>query len=210
MISKLKSPSSSNNIPQTDLAVLERDLRQLSLRYMRQSVELPLNHQDQAVRAKLYAAANALQQAVREGMVADAIFEISSNLIGCEEVALLVMPGQRGRVDFIGSVEFSPTRLDTLRRNAKRIIEEAPEDSILVETAGKDRSFLSSLGITARIPFGRDGLTKGAIVFFDLLPQRSGLDSGDRELLKLLCAYAGPCLASNKTKHQETSGWMQL
>lgn len=210
MISKLKSPWSSRDVPQTDLAVLERDLRQLSLRYMRQSVELPLNHQDQVVRAKLYAAANALQQAVREGMVADAIFEIGSNLIGCEQMALLVTCEQQGRVAFTSSVGFNPKQVETIRWNAKRILEEAPEDSIYITTGAEDRSFLSSLGITARIPFRLDSATKGAIILFDLLPQRSGLDSGDRELMKLLCAYAGPCLASNTTKHQETSGWVQL
>src|SRR5215831_600872 len=210
MISKLESTGNSVNTQQASLAELERNLGSLSLQYMRQTVELPLNHEKQAVLARLYSAANTLHQAVRNGIVENAIFEISSNLIGCEQVALLVISRHRGRIDFIGSVEFNPTRLDTLRRNAKRIIEEAPADSILIETASKDRSFLSSLGISARIPFGLDSATKGAIVFFDLLPQRSGLDAGDHELLKLLSAYTGRCLAANKTRHQEPLGWMQL
>jgi hypothetical protein len=210
MISKLESADNSVSTPQASLADLERNLGSLSLQYMRQTVELPLTHEKQAILARLYSATNTLQQAVRNGIVENAIFEISSNLIGCEQVALLVMAMQGGRVDFIGSVEFSPARLETLRRNAKRIIEEAPPDSILIETAGRDQSFLSSLGISARTPFGLDGLTKGAIVFFDLLPQRNGLDAGDRELLKLLSVYTGHCLAANKTRHQESFGWMQL
>lgn len=209
MISKHESPG-LRNIPQADLADLERDLRQLSLRYMRQSVELPLNHKDQAVRAKLYAAAKALQQAVREGMVADAIFEIGSNLIGCEQMALLVTREQQDRVAFAGCAGFNPKQVEAIRWNAKRILEEAPADSIYIKNGAEDRSFLSSLGISARIPFWLDRASKGAIVFFDLLPQRNGLDAGDRELLKLLCAYTGPCLAANKIKHQETLGWMQL
>lgn len=211
MISKQESPRSSKNVPQVDLASLERDLRQLSLRYMRQSMELPLNHNDQAVRAKLYAAANALQQAVREGMVADAIFEIGSNLIGCEQMALLVTCKQQDSIAFSSSTGFNPQQLEAIRRNAKRILEEVPADSIYIKSgAAEDRSFLWSLGISACIPFWLDGATKGAIVFFSLLPQRNGLDAGDRELLKLLCAYTGPCLAANKIKHQETSGWVQL
>jgi hypothetical protein len=209
MISKSETISSVN-IPQTSMADLERNLGSLSLQYMRQSLELPLNHEKQTVLARLYSAANTLHQAVRKDIVENAIFEICSNLIGCEQVALLVMSKQKDGVDFIGSAEFNPTRLDTLRRNAKRIIEEAPADSIFIATADKDRPFLSSLGISARIPFRLDSATKGVIVFFDLLPQRNGLDARDRELLKLLCAYSGPCLAASKTKHQETSGWMQL
>jgi hypothetical protein len=206
MISKPEWPWSSKNIPQADLAVLEQDLRHLSLRYMRQSVELPLNHEDKAVRAKLYAAAKALQQAVRENMVADAIFEIGSNLMGCEQIALLVTCEQQDRVALLGSVGFNPEQLEAIRRNAKQIIKEAPADSIYIKTGADDHSFLSSLGITARIPVRLDSARKGAIVLFDLLPQRNGLDSGDRELMKLLYAYAGPCLAANNIHHQEIFG----
>jgi hypothetical protein len=204
------SKSESINTSQTSLADLERNLGSLSLQYMRRSIELPLNHEQQTVVARLYSAANTLHQAVREGIVENALFEIGSNLIGCEQVALLVMSKEKGRVDFMGSADFNPKHLDVLRHNAKRIIEEAPTDSIFIETADKDRSFLSSLGISARIPFWLDSATKGAIVFFDLLPQRNGFDAVDRELLQLLCAYTGPCLAANKTKQQKTTGWVQL
>jgi hypothetical protein len=210
MISKPKLPWSSKNIPQADMAGLERDLRQLSLRYMRQSVELPLDHEKQTVMARLYSAANTLQQAVREGMVADAIFEIGSNLIGCEQMALLVTCEQQDRVAFAGSVGVNPKQLEAIRRDAKRILKEAPADSIYIKTGVEDRFFLSSLGITALIPFRLDSATKGVIILFDLLPQRNGgLDSGDRELLNLLCAYAGPCLATNKIQHQEIFGGVQ-
>lgn len=206
MISKPEWPWSSRNTQKADLAGLEQDLRHLSLRYMRQSVELPLNHEDKAVRAKLYAAAKALQQAVRQNMVADAIFEIGSNLMGCEQIALLVTCQQQDRVALLGSVGVNPEQLETIRRNAKRIIEEAPADSIYIKAGVEDHSFLASLAITARIPVRLDSTRKGAIVLFDLLPQRTGLDSGDRELLKLLCAYAGPCLAANNIHHQEIFG----
>lgn len=206
MISKPEWPWSSRNTQKADLAGLEQDLRHLSLRYMRQSVELPLNHEDKAVRAKLYAAAKALQQAVRQNMVADAIFEIGSNLMGCEQIALLVTCQQQDRVALLGSVGVNPEQLETIRRNAKRIIEETPADSIYIKTGVEDHSFLASLAITARIPVRLDSTRKGAIVLFDLLPQRTGLDSGDRELLKLLCAYAGPCLAANNIHHQEIFG----
>jgi len=206
MIPGSKWPWSERALPAADLAVLERDLRRLSMRYMKQSVELPLNHREQAVMSKLYAAVKVLQQSVREGVVADAIFEIGSNLIGCEQVALLVTCEQRGRVAFIGSAGFDPKQLQALRRNAMRIIEDDSTESIYIKTGAEDQCFLSSLGITARIRFRLNRETKGAIVLFDLLPQRSGLDSGDRELLKLLGAFAGPCLAAGKIQHHEILG----
>ena len=206
MISKSETIWGSINLPQASLADLERNLGNLSSQYMKQSVELPLDHEKQTVLARLYAATNTLHQAVKEGMVADAIFEISSNLIGCEQVALLATCERQDRVAFIGSVGLNPGQLEAIRRDAKRIIEETSADSIYIKTGADDLPFLSSLGITARIPFRLDSATKGAIVMFDLLPQRNGLDSGDRELLKLLCAYAGPCLATNKIQHQEIFG----
>src|ERR1700739_2722691 len=123
MISKLESTGNSVSTSQASMVDLERNLGSLSLQYMRQTVELPLTHEKHAVLARLYSAAITLHQAVRNGLVENAIFEISSNLIGCEDVALLVMSRQRGRIDFIGSAEFSAALLDTLRRNAKRILE---------------------------------------------------------------------------------------
>ena len=206
MISKSETIWGSINLPQASLRDLERNLGNLSAQYMKQSVELPLDHEKQTVLARLYAAANTLHQAVKEGMVADAIFEISSNLIGCEQVALLAACERQDRVALIGSVGLNPKQLEAIQRDAKRIIEETSADSIYIKTRADDVSFLSSIGITARIPFRLDSATKGAIVMFDLLPQRNGLDSGDRELMKLLCAYAGPCLATNKIQHQEIFG----
>ena len=206
MMPGTKSPWSESELPPAELAGLERDLRHLSGRYMKQSVELPLNHKDQAVMSKLYAAVKVLQQAVREGMVPDAIFEISSNLIGCEQVALLVTYEPRGQVAFLGTEGFNPKQLEALRRNAMRIIEEDPLNSLYIATGADDQCFLASLGISARVRFRLNREMKGAIVLFDLLPQRSGLDSGDRELLKLLGAFAGPCLATGKIQHHEILG----
>ena len=146
--------------------------------------------------AKLYAGAKRLHQAVKEGAVADAIVEIGSNLMGCEQMALLIMREQWDHITFLNSVGLDLKRIEAMRMNAKGIIEEAPADDIYIKGEAKNPDlFLSSLGVTAYVPFWMDHTTKGAIVFFDLLPQRNGLDSGDRELLKLLCAYAGPCLS---------------
>src|SRR5215813_13522568 len=119
MISKSESIHTSS--PQPILADLERDLGSLSLQYMRQSVELPFNHEKQTVLARLYSAANTLHQSVRSGLVEKAIFEIGSNLIGCEQVALVVISKRQSGVSFIGSAEFDPKKVETLRRNAKRV-----------------------------------------------------------------------------------------
>lgn len=189
--------------PAPDAAFLERDLQDLSAKFLQRSSELPLTHKEQLALAKLYAGAKRLHQAVKEGAVADAIVEIGSNLMGCEQMALLIMREQWDHITFINSVGLDLKRIEAMRMNAKGIIEEAPADDIYIKSeAKKPDLFLSSLGVTAYVPFWLDRSTKGAIVFFDLLPQRDGLDSGDRELLKLLCAYAGPCLSLGRANQE--------
>lgn len=189
--------------PAPDASLLERDLQDLSSKFLQRSSELPLTHQEQRTLAKLYAGAKRLHQAVKEGAVADAIVEIGSNLMGCEQMALLVMREQWDQITFINSVGLELNRLEAMRMNAKGIIEKAPADDIYIKSeAKKPDQFLSSLGVTAYVPFWLDRTTKGAIVFFDLLPQRDGLDSADRELLKLLCAYAGPCLFLDRASQE--------
>jgi hypothetical protein len=188
-------------------ARLEQLLQDLSNQYLQRCVETPPRDPEYASMAKLYAGTKRLHQAVEEGAVAEAIAEIGSNLMGCEQMALMVTQGKGNKITLIGSVGLSPKQLSSMRINASAIMEEAPADTIYMKSDGEKPSpLLSSLGITAFVPFWLDHTTRGAIVFFDLLPQRNGLDSTDRELLRLLGAYVGPCLSAGKGTGQETFG----
>jgi hypothetical protein len=191
---------------QTDVARLKQHLEDLSAQYLQQFGETSLEDGNLVTLSKLYAGAKRLHEAVKEGAVADAIVEIGSNLIGCEQMAVIVARGERNKVDFIGSAGLNRRQLHSMRMNARAIIEEAVMGAVYMARDGEEPDpLLSSLGIVAFVPFSLDYTTKGGIVLFDLLPQREGLDSSDRELLKLLCAYAGPCLSTDKGKDQETS-----
>lgn len=189
--------------PERQLESLEGDLLALSMQYRERCSQLPLNDRKQTALARLYAGARRLREAVQEGSVAEAIVEIGSNLMGCEKMALFLLPEHWNRVFLLSSVGLSLEQIQAMHMNAKGIIEEAPADDIYIESeTKKPDSFLSSLGVTAYVPFRLDDATKGAIVFFDLLPQRNGLDMTDRELLKLLSTYAGRCLSAGKTKEE--------
>jgi len=191
---------------ETDVARLEQDLEDLSAQYLQQFGEASLDDGNIVTLSKLYAGAKRLHEAVKEGAVADAIVEIGANLIGCEQMAVILARGERDKVAFIGSAGLNRRQLDSMHMNARAIIEEAGMGAVYMASGGEEPDpFLSSLGIVAFVPFPLDYATKGGIVLFDLLPQRDGLDSSDRELLKLLGAYAGPCLSTDKGKDQETS-----
>jgi hypothetical protein len=195
----------TRDVREADYARLEQCLQALSMRYRRECAEVSPGDAKHAALAKLYAGAQRLHQAVREGAVADALVEIGSNLMGCEQMAVMVARGKRKNIAFIGSVGLNRKQLKAVRMNAREIIEEAATDSVYIADDGqRPNPVLQSLGITAFVPFWLDYTTKGAIAFFELLPQRNGLDSTDRELLTLLGAYAGPCLSTSKTRPQET------
>lgn len=190
-------------IPEAELGSLERDLQAISVQYRERCSRLPLSDQKQTALARLYAGARRLRQAVQEGAVADAIIEIGSNLMGCEKMALFLLREHWNRVVLLSSVGLTLEQTEAMHMNAREIIQEAPTDDIYIQSeAGKPDPFLSSLGVTAYVPFWLDDATKGAIVFFDLLPQRNGLDAADRELLKLLSDYAGRCLSAGSTKEE--------
>lgn len=192
------------DVRETDYARLEQHLRDLSMRYQQLCAEVLPGDAKYMALAKLYAGAKRLHQAVKEGAVADAIVEIGSNLIGCEQMAVIVAWGKRKNVGFIGSVGLNRKQLKAVKMNAREIIEDATDNVYIANDGETPDPVLQALGITAFVPFWLDYTTKGAIAFFELLPQRNGLDSTDRELLTLLCAYAGPCLSTSKVKPQET------
>jgi hypothetical protein len=188
-------------------ARLEQLLQDLSNQYLQRCVGTPPRDPEYASMAKLYAGTKRLHQAVKEGAVAEAIAEIGSNLMGCEQMALVATQAKGNKITLIGSVGLNRKQLSSMRTSARAIIDVAPADTIYMKSDGeKPDPLLSSLGITAFVPFWLDDTTKGAIMFFDLLPQRNGLDSTDRELLTLLSAYVGPCLSAGKGKDQETFG----
>jgi hypothetical protein len=195
----------SREVCLAEVARLEQLLHDLSTQYQKRCVETSPRDPEYAAMAKLYAGTKRLHQAVKEGAVAEAIAEIGSNLMGCEQMAVLATQDKGNKIILIGSVGLDRKQLSSMRSNARAIMEEAPADTIYMKSDG-EKPVLSSLGITAVVPFWLDSTTKGAIVFFDLLPQRNGLDSADRELLTLLCAYAGPCLSAGNRKDQETFG----
>src|ERR1700756_1889749 len=94
----------SRQVRETDFARLEQHLQDLSTQYMQRCAETSPHDEKHAAMAKLYAGAKRLHQAVLEGAVADAIVEIGSNLMGCEQMGLIVARGKGNKIAFIGSV----------------------------------------------------------------------------------------------------------
>jgi len=147
--------------------------------------------------SRLFAVTQRLKLAVQDGgksSVSDAIIEIGSNLLACEEMAVLELDTDFGDLSIAASVGLTASQRQTLKAQAKKISVEINRGQVrIVDARVPGDEFLASVGITALVPLSQGQTTEGAIVFFSLLPQRKGFDSGDRELLGLLAAY-GPSL----------------
>ena len=167
-----------------------------SAEFRRRAIACPSNL---SVWTKLYAANQTMLSAMREQRVSPALIEICSNLLGCEELAIIEIERTTGAVHFLAEEGLPAERRETLIRNARSLeprIE--PGNAEIAPAEGKNPASLVSMGISALVPLWADERSSGAMVLFQLLPQRNGFDTEDREVLQLLSIYAGPCLRSQR------------
>jgi hypothetical protein len=183
------------------LALLEPSVHGRWVSYMQSCSTKLCADERLAVYAKLYAAMERLNESVRESCVAEAILEIGSNLMACEQMAVVVLHQDGGADSILRSVGLTRQRLQTLRQKTRLAIAEIPENEIYLSGLSPfPCPTSSSIGITACAPVSQTKNRKGAIAFYDFLPQRDALNAGDHALVKLLSIYAGPCLFEIETK----------
>lgn len=128
-------------------------------------------------------------------MPASAVIEIASNLMACEEVAILQVTPNHHELSVLSSVGLSDRQRRALESHAAQLAAEIDKERVfMAREMGRDDTLFASLGIQAFVPLCQNRKAQGAIVFFNLLPQRNSFQPGDRELLDLFWAYAGPCL----------------
>jgi hypothetical protein len=143
---------------------------------------------------RLYSASERLKQAVQQNDVAREILVIGSSLLGCDEMAILELHGS-SNLSLLAGSGMTAGRQQALVANTAAIASAIQAGQIsIVNTDGPYNLLWSELGITAFVPVCNQGKPRGAIVFYQFLPQRSDLDLADRELLRLLSMFAGPSL----------------
>jgi len=184
---------------QKSASALAEMLETRSREYLQHCLKTSPTLDRHTVWSRLYAVTQRLKQAVLSGggeSVADAVIEIGSNLLGCEEMAVVALHGIGSPPSIVSSVGLSAVSRQTLKANGSAIAKEIRRGQVrIVDKRVLGDEFLSSVGITALVPLAQGHIAEGAIVFFSLLRQRQGFDSRDREILGLLAAY-GPSLFS--------------
>lgn len=146
---------------------------------------------------KLYAASRVLLAATRARQVIPALVELCSNLLACEELAIVEVERGTRALHFLGEENLLSDQRALLAANAesvdKWITQGSPRFPQTVDAQG---SVHFPLPISAVVPLWRDEQSSAAIFLLRLLPQRTEFDAEDREVLQFLSMYAGPCLRS--------------
>ena len=182
-------------IPGTDSDIgLEQALDRCAAHCLNGCLETAPGDQTNSAWLKLYAASERLRIAVREHDVLQALLEIGSNLMACEEMAVIAVQ-KDGHVSVLASSGLTEHRAEVLIAKAEQIAAEIGRGQITIVN-GFGNAVWSELGVTAFVPVWHKSEPRGALIFYKLLPQRTGFDAADYELLQLLSIYSGACLFS--------------
>lgn len=131
-------------------------------------------------------------RASREGGALGAVGEIVSQVLGCEEHALLAVEAPGVRLRPVAAMGLSPERLEALQ---------VPQGIVglvalhgVPYVAGRTSSIGATsheAGLTACIPLRTGKEVRGVLALFRMLPQKRALSREDLELLDVLAAEAG-------------------
>jgi hypothetical protein len=138
------------------------------------------------------AARKRLRECKNSAEACEAIREIVSNLLGCEEMAVYRFGSKHPQISLVWSFGIDPRAYATkelLNASAlARVIAGeiyVDEESIRAEVVGRRKR------VSAAVPIQFRGKTAAALTLFRLLPQKTKIDQFDRELFAVVSAEAG-------------------
>jgi GAF domain len=155
--------------------------------------------------ARLEAARHRLQESVNPVDTVEAIREIVTGLVGCEEIALFTV--DPGKSTLFWSFGIDPTRhktLDTLEEPAlQRVLR---GEIYIVPAVGEQRANAANPPLRVFVPIRVSGRTVAVLVMLKLLPQKIGFDESDMQLVELLSNEAGRALFGGGMDSQPQAG----
>lgn len=140
--------------------------------------------------ARLEAARHRLRESVGPVDTVEAIREIVTGLLGCEEIALFTV--DQGNSTIFWSFGIDPTQhktLDTFEEPALRRVLEGKHH--LAKAVGEQRAGMSNPPLRVFIPIRMSSRTVAVLVMLRLLPQKIAFDESDFRLVELLSNEAG-------------------
>jgi hypothetical protein len=146
--------------------------------------------------ANLYVASYRLHGTLKRGEVLSTILEIVTNLIGSEQIAVFERHPGGEALTLVTSAGIDPRRYRLLPLDAGVIGACVRSGQTFVAGDGPEPALRTpeEAELSACVPLRLDGRVSGAIALFRLLPQKSGIESLDRELFDLLATHAATAL----------------
>ncbi|HLL04549.1 MAG TPA: chemotaxis protein CheD [Myxococcaceae bacterium] len=143
-------------------------------------------------RPRVAAARQRLDSCTRPAQVLEAVGEIVSQLVGCEEFALLGLGVSGKAFASASAMGLDWERLQALLKAPGVLGRVARGEGAYVAgtTPGVSLSEAEE-GLTACVPLRAGERVSGVLALFRLLPQKRGLDDEDLELLDLLSVHGG-------------------
>lgn len=171
----------------------------------RDFAELEQRHNDLA---SLYVAADQLHGTFDEKAVVTAIEEIVINLIGCEQFGVFDLDPASGQMRLIRSFGLPRHIKETLDASQGILGRAVATGEVILTSPANAASLLAhERGLTACVPLMVSSRVSGAILLFELLPQKSGrLAPVDTELLALLAAQAGAAVHASRALARSERG----
>jgi GAF domain len=143
--------------------------------------------------ARLEAAQKRLLESMDQADAIEAIREIVTNLLGCEEIGLFTVGhGNERNSGLLWSFGIDPQQHKTLDAFEPSALHRVREGELHIAKATPDgHGNHETRPLRAFVPICLDGRTVAVLVMFKLLPQKLGFDEADIRLVKLLSSEAG-------------------
>jgi hypothetical protein len=155
------------------MAPLEELLDSRSREYLELCSTVPVSDERHTVYMRLYAACRRLSNAVKQRDATSAVFEIASNLMACEEVAILQVTANHNESSMLDSVGLSERQRRALESHAAQMAAETDKQRVFMAgEKGRDDTLFASLGIQAFVPLCQNRRVQGAIIFFNTTPAK--------------------------------------
>lgn len=137
----------------------------------------------------LYTAARQLLDSLDRDALVSTVSETVVNIVGSEDFALYERDPARGAWDLVAAVGEGAARAGRPREGV------GPLGALLAQ--GEPR-YAPARGIAAFVPLRHQDELAGALVVFQLLPHKAGLEQVDRDLLALYGSHAARALLASR------------
>ena len=144
------------------------------------------------------AARQRLRECKDQGNACEAIREIVSNLLGCEEMALFAVNRKEGRLALLWSFGIEPKELRLPQSLDDAALCDVLAGHVRIPGPGSVEKTGFATRVSAFVPVRFKGETAAVLVLLRLLPQKLHLDELDRELLAVISSEGGSPLFGGK------------